>query len=708
MDREMNNCRIIVIALIISLITLGYALSNERIVKKGVWQGQEIEYIDREVIVGLRDNAPRELFEAIKSTYGETELLPLAICGTTWLKISLAQGDVFSVINDLSQNVFVEFAEPNFVGTMHDIYYPNDPFYRDGHQWGLNNTGQVPPGGTPDADIDAEQAWDIEKGDTNTIMAILDTGIPLDGYGNPCHPDLSNPDRIVLGPNFCGIPDNTHGTHVAGIAGAETDNSEGIAGVCGRGRLLILKINYESDGWSVARAIVWTVRYALEHPNKRVVINLSGGWDYPVNLIEYTIWYADQNDVVFVAACDNDLSMGFPAALATSGGLPRLNHPNGYPNVIAVGASDPWDNKAWYSTNWGTVLAPGGFGGGEPGHAPDERDIFSTLPGGYGYFAGCSMAAPHVTGVAGLMLSANPSLSDSLVRHVIAITADDQGDREWDGHSYPPQACGRINAYKSVLASIDFPIFVGFKDYEVDVGDYLEFEVHAYDLNDRETELDYSVVGELPEDAEFSREWPNSYYTFRWPPMQVGLYPIVFRVEDPEENIYEDTINIFINPPDDNGSLGPNIHYSEKIAFPIVDPVDSLKLSWTSYPDIVQVHYPYGQEVVELEWEMPNTSPTTRYLVDIYYTVYFPNGDSIPHLIIDHSYIEPLNTFRGNFLVQLPREPGEMGDYRFILRCFVQAAGSNLGGVIFDPSRILADTAVITVIFSEQDEEYRR
>ncbi len=702
MTKEMGKHMTSATMLIICLITLGHALGNERIIKQGFWQGRDIKYVDSEVILGVQGNAPKELLETIRINYGRIEILPVSICDVQWLRISLAQGDVFSVINDLSKNAFVEFVEPNFVGTMHDIYFPDDPYYQDGYQWPLNNTGQTPPGGTPDADIDAAEAWDIENGDTNTIMSILDTGIPTAG-GSPCHPDLSNPDRIILGPNFHGVSDNTHGTHVAGIAGAEINNSEGIAGVCG-GKLLIIRINYESDGWSVARGIVYTVNYANGHPDKRAAINFSGGWEYPISLIEYAIWYADQNNVVFVAACDNDISLGFPAGYATSGGLPRLNHPNGYPNVIAVGASDPWDNKAWYSTEWGTVLAPGGYGGGEPGHAPDERDIFSTLPDGYGYLAGCSMAAPHVTGVAGLMLSANPVLSDSVIRHIIAITADDQGNRAWDGHSYPPQNCGRLNAYKSVLASIGNPVFVGFKDYEVNVGDDLEFEVWAYDLNNQETELDYSVVGDLPEDAEFSRQWPNPYYTFRWTPGQTGEYAVIFRVGDPDENIYEDTINIIVYPLDNNDLLVSNIHYVGKIAFPTLDPIDSLKVSWTNYPDTIYISYPLGQEVVDLDWEIRNTSPTTRYFIDVSYAEIFPNGDSVIHLMIDNSCIQPLDIFWGNFLVQLPREPGEMGDYQFILRCFVQASGSNLGGVIFDPPQVLADTAVITVVFRYDDE----
>jgi thermitase len=582
----MHNYRVFCIILFLSLISIGYS-RDERVIEKGTWQGHEIRYVAGEIIVGMKIDTPEEYINAIKTEYGEIEFLPVTLCGIVWIKINSKSQNIFPIIQRLEDNDFVEYVEPNIVGRFHDIYYPDDPYYEDGHQWPLRNIGQNPPGGIPDADIDAEEAWDIEKGDTNTVMAILDGGIPLDSCGNPCHPDLCNHDRIIVGPNFCGVPNITHGTHVAGIAGAETNNSEGIAGVCGRGKLLIMRINYEPDGWSVARAIAYTVDYVNEHPNKRAVINFSGGWEYPINLIEYALWYADRNDVVFVAACDNDCSMGFPAGYAVNGFVSRLHHLHGYPNVIAVGASDPWDNKAWYSTDCGTVLAPGGFAGGEPGHPSDERDVFSTIPDGYGYLAGCSMAAPHVTGVAGLMLSANPSLSDSVLRHIIAVTADDQGNREWNGHSYPPQKCGRLNAYKSVLASIGFPVFVGSKDYEINAGEYLEFEVWAYDLNHAEHELDYSVVGQLPLGAEFSRNWPIIHrdqnrggvtpyiplYTFRWTPTiaQIGLYSIVFRVEDPEENTYEDTITIDVKPPDNSSfSSGLNISSNEPILVEIV------------------------------------------------------------------------------------------------------------------------------------------
>jgi thermitase len=588
----LNKYTAISLMILVCIPSIGHS-NHERIAKRGSWLGYEIEYIESEVIVGVQENTPREFFDVLKTEHIEIELLPARLCGIQWLKISSKNTNAFHIIQKLSGNEFVEYVEPNIIGKLHhDIYYPNDQFYIDRTQWALNNTGQCPPGGLPDADIDAPEAWDIERGDTNTIMVILDTGIPLDLNEKLCHPEFSDTNRIIVGPNFsCGggsLRDYVgHGTHVAGIVGAETNNGEGIAGVCGGGKLLIIKIDYEPDGWSVAQAIVWTVHYAREHPNKRIVMNLSGGWGYPIDLLEYAVWYLDQHNIVFVSTVGNYHS-SFPGLYAFNGFIPRLNHPDGYPNVIAVGASDPWDNKAWYSAGYGTILAPGGSGNGI-----DEEDIFSTLPNyycpgfpqDYGYMAGTSMAAPHVTGVAGLMLSAHPSLSDSVVRHIIAITADDQGDREPFG--YPPQKCGRINAYKSVVAAIGIPVFVGFKNHEINANEYLEFEVYAYDIDTREIELDYSVVGDLPNGAEFSRDWPminknrnrsgtTPYippYTFRWTPTmaQIGTHSIVFRVADPEDNKYEDTVTIDVNPPD-NGtfSSGRNISSNEPILVEIV------------------------------------------------------------------------------------------------------------------------------------------
>jgi subtilisin family serine protease len=137
-----------------------------------------------------------------------------------------------------------------FLSATANAQEPNDPYFQGtapttfNHQWGLKNTGQTPPGATrPDSDIDAEVAWGFETGDYGTVIAIIDTGVPLESNDNVwdsfdlSHPDLDNNIKVVLGSDWTNTgkgvrDDNGHGTHVAGIAGAETDNGVGVSGVC--------------------------------------------------------------------------------------------------------------------------------------------------------------------------------------------------------------------------------------------------------------------------------------------------------------------------------------------------------------------------------------------------------------------------------------------------------------------------------------------
>jgi subtilisin family serine protease len=127
------------------------------------------------------------------------------------------------VIRAFAADPAVELAEPDFVGWGGGV--PDDPTFDQ--QWNLNNTGQA--GGTPDADVDAPEAWDLSIGSAATILAVIDTGVDLD------HPELAS--KLVAGYDFANgdadpQDDYGHGTHVAGIIAAASNNGQGIAGLC--------------------------------------------------------------------------------------------------------------------------------------------------------------------------------------------------------------------------------------------------------------------------------------------------------------------------------------------------------------------------------------------------------------------------------------------------------------------------------------------
>jgi len=212
-------------------------------IKSGRWKGREIKYVEREIAIklkaGISENEIRSILALhkakIKQDFDELR----------WGWIELPEGvDIFPVISALESMPMVEKVEPNLVGQA--ASEPNDPYYTDGHQWALKNTGQSPPGGTNGADIHAVQAWDVTTGSSNVIIAILDSGIPMQN-GSLSHPDLSDPNRIILGPDYVddgeGVRDlYGHGTHVAGIAAAQANNDTGIAGVAWSCKLLIIQV----------------------------------------------------------------------------------------------------------------------------------------------------------------------------------------------------------------------------------------------------------------------------------------------------------------------------------------------------------------------------------------------------------------------------------------------------------------------------------
>ncbi|MBN1641492.1 MAG: peptidase S8 [Anaerolineae bacterium] len=296
---------------------------------------------------------------------------------------------------------------------------PNDPHYPS--QWALQTVG-------------APEAWGRTRGD-GVVIAIVDSGIDL------THPDLAP----VLWTNAGEMPDNGldddgngylddlhgwdyvegdalpadekgHGTHVAGIAAAATDNATGIAGMGWGGALMVVRVLDEEGEGDVAD-VADGIRYAAE--NGAHVINLSlGGNSIPAGTVDAAVAYAQGLGVLVVAAAGNS-------------GWSVPFYPAAYEGVLGVGATDQQDLKAWFS-NYGSyvdVAAPG-------------VSLISTLPGGYGWLSGTSMAAPMVSGLAALVWGTAPGASWAQVAEAICAGADDLGAPGWDSY----YGWGRIDA----------------------------------------------------------------------------------------------------------------------------------------------------------------------------------------------------------------------------------------------------------------------
>jgi thermitase len=192
-------------------------------VEKGIWKKREVEFVSGEILIKPgkdRDTAFQEkLFSGdLKKAKHKRKFDRFGVG-------LIDAGDKIDVLKEcerLEKNPEVEYAEPNMIDRIATTI-PNDTGYPN--QWALPM-------------IDAPNAWDIETGNSNVLIAVLDTGIPMDGTPpSLCHPDLNDPTRIILGHDYINNDayprdDNGHGTHVAGIASAQTNNATGVAGLC--------------------------------------------------------------------------------------------------------------------------------------------------------------------------------------------------------------------------------------------------------------------------------------------------------------------------------------------------------------------------------------------------------------------------------------------------------------------------------------------
>jgi subtilisin-like proprotein convertase family protein/subtilisin family serine protease len=327
-----------------------------------------------------------------------------------------------AAIEQLEKHPAIEYAEYNYI--VHVLGTPNDPSF--GELWGLNNTGQA--GGTANADISAVDAWDVTTGNSDVIVGIVDTGIDYN------HPDLAaniwrNPGEIagngvdddgngyiddIHGINAItgsGDPfdDNAHGTHCAGTIGGVGNNGVGVAGVNWNVSLIGLKFLSGSGSGTTDDAIE-AINYAVALKNRgvdiRVLSNSWGGGGFSQALFD-AIAAANNAGILFVAAAGN----------ASSNNDTTANFPSNYdvPNVVAVASTTRTDGLSSFSNFGATTVDLGAPG----------SDILSTTPGNtYQVFSGTSMATPHVSGAAALVLAANNTLSVAELKDILLSSGD--------------------------------------------------------------------------------------------------------------------------------------------------------------------------------------------------------------------------------------------------------------------------------------------
>ena len=341
----------------------------------------------------------------------------------------LDNADVAETVAQYSALPEVEYAEPNFEISLDAIdappftpVLPHDPRFDD--QWALSNSGQR--GGTPGADISATRAWATTTGSDKVVVAVLDSGVDYtheDLAPNiwvrpanlpPYHDDELGTVEDVNGYNAIEnssdpMDENGHGTHCAGIIGAEGSNDVGISGVNWKVRIMPLKF-MNAGGYGTTKDAIEAINYVIDRKKAGVnvrIISASWGSTQRSRALEEIIRKAYENDILFVAAAGN----------ASTNNDRRPHYPSSYnvPNVVSVAALDRHDQLASFS-NYGVksvvIAAPG-------------VDILSTWLGNeYEEKSGTSMATPVVAGVAALIVAENPRISVDVLRKRLLDSVD--------------------------------------------------------------------------------------------------------------------------------------------------------------------------------------------------------------------------------------------------------------------------------------------
>jgi thermitase len=402
-----------------------------------------MEFKAGEIIVKFKDGIPQDVFRSLLLAEDVTILDELDNLGLVLL--SVPKGRELEKVEDLRCHPLVEYAEPNYAVRIADAFAvepchrlraldvePNDPYFPS--QWNLPA-------------IEAPAAWDITTGSDTVVVAFVDSGIDL------THPELkdkiwTNPDEIagngfdddgngkvddVHGWDFVnwhGEPqdDYGHGTFVASIALAETNNGLGMAGVSWGAEIMPIKV-YDEWGVSYHWHTAGGIEYAVDKGAK--IINLS--WTLMPGIdpqpVQTAINYAHSKGALVVAAAGDsfDGSYKYPAA---------LDH------VVSVAATNPDDEHPEFSTHNDKVdvVAPG-------------TDILGVyLGGGYARLTSTHAATPNVSGLAALIWSVNPTLTPDEVEDIIESTAVDLGEPGRDEYF----GYGRIDASAAVMATTHY------------------------------------------------------------------------------------------------------------------------------------------------------------------------------------------------------------------------------------------------------------
>jgi len=365
----------------------------------------EEPFVHGRILVKFHDNVVPAHARNMIAALGARDAEELPYIGVHVLELP-DQADERAAAAAFASQAEVEFAETDRVLSPAGVT-PNDPLYPVSEAWGLRKIG-------------APDAWSVNTGSSNVIIAIVDTGV------DSTHEDLAS--KIVAGWNIYDNNANTtdvygHGTKVAGAASAASDNGIGVAAVAWGCKIMPIRIS-DTMGYATYSAMADGITWAANHGAR--VANLSYGGTGSSTVKSAAQYMQTKGGIVTIAAGNSGVFDSTPDN----------------PYVLTVSATDEWDVLSYFS-NTGNAIDL----------AAPEGAYTPKMGGGYSYAGGTSISAPIVAGVAALVISANPALTPVQVQDMLKQTADDLGPTGWDS-SY---GWGRVNAARAVALAAGAP-----------------------------------------------------------------------------------------------------------------------------------------------------------------------------------------------------------------------------------------------------------
>ncbi|MFX1437270.1 MAG: S8 family peptidase, partial [Promethearchaeota archaeon] len=443
-----------------------------------VREDNKIEFILKEDGITLSSNVRKLLSKYNAEFYKEIPYFNAIV-----IYISLSIIDEF--ILESKNTPGISYVEPNFYDKLD--FVPNDEYYAE-YQWEFPLIGM-------------ESAWEHELGTHDVIVAVVDTGIDY------THPDL-NDNYLPLGYDWVNDDndpkdDHYHGTHCAGTIAAVINNLEGVAGMANVS--VFAEKSFNVMGFGAHADSANAIMHAVDM-NANIISCSWGGTTYS-QLILDSIEYAINHGVLVIAAAGNSNSDSY-------------HYPAAYPGVIAVSATDQNDLKASFSNygDWIDIAAPG-------------VDIASTIPYDYdGYYygklSGTSMATPHVSGFAALLMSAFPGSNANQIETLIYNSALDLGDPGFDQYF----GFGRIDAHNIFGPDITPPTYSNL----VESADPLllgNTEIIKIDVTDpsgvKQVLIEFESINHS-----MTNIGGNTWQYDSWTPSNTGIYPYTIYMED--------------------------------------------------------------------------------------------------------------------------------------------------------------------------------